>query len=100
MTTNFAIVCGVLAIVWLSPAAAQQQDRRPHPADPAATAPALRHPSAFEGYRRLGDDQRSGWREANDEVARAGGHIGILKAAPAGSGNSGSHAGHQPGVPK
>lgn len=97
MTTNYAWICGLLAAVWLAPAAAQQQNNaRPHPADPAAAVPAVRHSSAFAGYQPLGNEKPAAWREANDEVARAGGHIGILKAASAD--NAGGHAGHHPGA--
>lgn len=87
----------MLAAIWMAPAAAQQQSARPHPADPAAAAPATRHSSAFAGYRPLDNDKPAAWREVNDEVARAGGHAGILKAAPA-AGGSGGHAGHHPGA--
>ena len=98
MTPIFAIFCGMLAVSWLLPAAAQERNQRPHPADPAAAVPALRHSSAFEGYRPLGNDKAAEWREANDEVAHAGGHIGILRGAPAGQG--GDHASHRPGASK
>jgi hypothetical protein len=37
--------------------------------------------SAFEGYRKHEDLPRADWRESNDEAARIGGHIGILREA-------------------
>jgi len=52
---------------------------RPDPADPQARAPAPVYRSAFEGFRRLEDAPRPTWREANEEAARIGGHIGILR---------------------
>ncbi|MDH3319346.1 MAG: hypothetical protein OEO84_06605 [Betaproteobacteria bacterium] len=56
-----------------------QTGARPDPADPQARTPAPVYRSAFEGYRRLEDGQRPSWREANEEAARAGGHVGIVR---------------------
>lgn len=56
-----------------------QKPERPDPADPDARVPAPTYRSAFENYRRLEDVPRAGWRESNDEAARIGGHIGILR---------------------
>jgi len=56
-----------------------QTGTRPDPADPQARAPAPVYRSAFEGFRRFEAEQRPGWREANEEAARVGGHIGILR---------------------
>lgn len=78
MVSKTAVCCGVLAAAWLQAAAAQQQPR-PHPADPAATTPALVYTSAFAEYQPLRDEKPVSWRDANDEVARAGGHIGIFR---------------------
>ena len=94
MQKKSVVFCAVAAL-WLHPAAAQQQPRQ-QPTDPAAIVPPLRHHSAFAGYQPLGDDKPADWRNANDEVARAGGHVGILKSSPATS--SKGHAGHQPGA--
>ncbi len=75
------------ALAALAPhAAAQQPAVKPHPADPAAQVPAAKHESAFTGYRGFREEPLAPWREVNDEVARAGGHIGILGGAPAGHG--------------
>ena len=49
---------------------------------PAATAPASAapHRSAFEGYRAYdADEPMKDWRQANEEVREAGGHVGIMK---------------------
>ena len=59
--------------------ASAQTGARPDPADPKARVPAPVYRSAFEGFRRIEDGQRPGWREANEEAARIGGHIGILR---------------------
>jgi hypothetical protein len=95
MQPKFAVLCCALAAAWLSPAAAQQSARS-HPADPAAAVPAVTHESAFAGYRPLGNEKTAAWRELNDEVARAGGHIGILREAAPATGKAASHAGHKP----
>jgi hypothetical protein len=102
MKARLAALCCALTAVWLLPAAAQQTERK-HPADPSATAPAPTYESAFAGYQPLGAEKPGPWRELNDEVGRAGGHIGILRSgatAPAtgntgNTGNTGSHAGHK-----
>jgi hypothetical protein len=59
--------------------AAAQDGKRADPADPKAKALAPVYRSSFEGYRAQGEPKRIPWREANDEVERAGGHIGILR---------------------
>lgn len=69
-------------------AAAQQPAVRPHPADPAAPAQAAQYESAFSGYRGFREEPLAPWREVNEEVARTGGHIGIV---------GGAHGGHAPG---
>ena len=59
--------------------ATAQIPARPDPTNPAARVPAPPYRSAFEGFRRLEETPRTGWREANDEAARIGGHLGILR---------------------
>lgn len=59
--------------------AAAQTTARPDPADPAARAPAPTYRSAFEGYKPARSGEPKSWREANEESARIGGHIGILR---------------------
>lgn len=59
--------------------ASAQTGKRADPADPHARAPAPFYRSAFEGFRRLEDGPRAGWHEANEEAARIGGHIGIVR---------------------
>jgi hypothetical protein len=62
-------------------AAAQQPAVAPHPADPAAPAPAVKYESAFSGYRGFREEPLVPWRGVNDEVARVGGHLGIVGGA-------------------
>lgn len=58
------------------------------PKDPAAAVPRLVYRSAFEGYKRFAEEEIGGWREANDEVRAAGGHLGHRPSKP------------QPGTPE
>ena len=69
-----------LALLVTGPAWAQSA-RSPNPADPSVTVPAPRYESAFSDYVRQRDEKIAPWRGVNDEVARAGGHIGILRGA-------------------
>jgi len=88
-----------LASAWLSPAAAQQTERK-HPADPSAAVPAPAYASAFSGYQPPGTEKTGPWRELNDEVGRIGGHLGIVRGtAPVSKpGQSGGHAAHPSGA--
>jgi hypothetical protein len=101
MQPKSAVLCCAFAALLLQSAAAIAQSRA-NPSDPAATVPAIRYSSAFTGYRPLGDEKTAPWRESNDEVARTGGHIGILRNQPPGapSAATGGHAGHHPGAAK
>lgn len=59
---------------------------RPLPVqDPQGGAPVPEYRSGLEGYRAFADQALAPWREANEQVRSAGGHVGILK----------SHGGHQ-----
>lgn len=92
MHAKLAALCCAIAAAWLSPAVAQQAERK-HPADPSAAVPAPIHSSAFSNYQPLGTEKPGAWRELNDEVGRVGGHIGILRSGAASK--AGSHAVHQ-----
>jgi hypothetical protein len=59
--------------------AVAQEHERPDPADPQAPVTPVPYKSAFEGYRGLEEPKPTPWRVANDEAARVGGHIGILR---------------------
>jgi hypothetical protein len=72
-------------------------------APPETAAPAAQYRSAFEGYRSYRDEPVADWRSVNDDVARAGGHIGIMRgAAPAAARGARTEAGEAParGAPK
>lgn len=58
-----------------------QSEGRKDPAKPEARVPAVTYRSAFEDYRPYREQEVAPWREVNDEVARIGGHLGILKEA-------------------
>ena len=60
---------------------------RPDPTNPAAAVPARKYESAFAGYQPFREEKLEDWRALNDEVGRAGGHVGIF-------GGAGGHAGH------
>lgn len=64
--------------------AAAQTPARPDPTDSAARVSAPTYRSAFQGYKRIESAEPRAWREANDETARIGGHIGILREQAAG----------------
>lgn len=72
--------------------AAQPGVEQPGPANPAAAVPAATYESAFAGYASFRDEKLAPWRNVNDEVARAGGHIGILRGASAAGGKPAAKA--------
>jgi len=101
MQIRFAALCCACAALYFQPAIAQQQQVRANPANPDATAPSPQYQSSFDGYRPFRDEKLRPWREVNEEVERAGGHLGIF--------GGGAHAGHgattapppaRPGAPK
>jgi hypothetical protein len=51
------------------------------PRAPETRVPALTYQSAFEDYRPYREQELAPWREVNEEVARVGGHIGVMKNA-------------------
>jgi len=74
-------------------AAVAQGESRPDPAAPQSAAQPLKYESAFEGFRPFQEQDVASWRDVNDEVARVGGHVGVLK-----SGREGDVAGRQEGM--
>lgn len=69
-------VC-VVALLWAASTAHAQgtpgRTVRADPLDAQARVPAVTHTSPLAGYRRLGDDKRISWQEANETVTRIGG---------------------------
>ena len=71
-----ALIVAALSLLVFATAASAQSTvgpARPDPLDAKASIPALAYESPFSQYRRLGDEKRISWREANDTVARIGG---------------------------
>ena len=67
-----------LPIMWLAAALSHAQNapgraERADPLDAKATVPAATYASPLAGYRRLGDDKRVSWKDANETVNRIGG---------------------------
>ena len=60
-------------------AAGAQTGARPDPADPNARVPETVYRSSFDGYRTHELSKQTPWRDANQEVGRVGGHVGILR---------------------
>lgn len=85
MQSRIAALSCACAALWLTSAAAQQDNK--HPASPAAVEPSPEYASAFDGYRPFRDEKLLPWREVNDEAARVGGHIGIFRGGHAGHGS-------------
>lgn len=61
--------------------AAEPSAAPPSAADAGARVPETKYESAFDGYQPFREQQPAPWRELNDEVHKAGGHIGILGGA-------------------
>jgi hypothetical protein len=57
----------------------------PAATDANARTPETRYESAFTGYQRDREQKSAAWREVNDDVHKAGGHMGIF---------GGTHARH------
>jgi len=81
---KYAFIAVVALAAHGPPAAAQPAVTHTNPADPAAPVPALQYESAFKGYRGFRDTPLAPWRDVNDEVARVGGHAGILRSQSGG----------------
>lgn len=70
---------------------------RADPLDPQARVPAAIHQSPLAGYRRLGDDRRLSWKEANETVNRIGGWRVYAREAqqPDPAASAPAHGGHK-----
>ena len=91
----------LLAMAVLAAAApfAAAQQPRPEPTEPAAPVPAFRYESGFDGYRGFRDEPLAPWRELNDDVARIGGHVGIVRGAHGGQIRPPAEAKPEPALP-
>ncbi len=84
--TGIALCAAFVALAsWVPVAGAQNT---PDPADPAVAVPAAKYRSAFEGYRKMGDEPVADWRASNDAVAKAGGWRAYAREAQAPEGKS------------
>lgn len=63
----------VTLLATVTVAHAQGGPGRADPLDAQARVPAATHVSPLAGYRRLGDDERTPWQDANQRVNRVGG---------------------------
>ncbi|MEQ1773504.1 MAG: hypothetical protein ABL891_06940 [Burkholderiales bacterium] len=81
---NYRIFAAAALAATLAPFAAHAADSAapPSAADANARVPAVRYDAAFTGYQPFREQKLAPWREANDEVHKAGGHIGIFGNAP------------------
>jgi hypothetical protein len=73
-----------LCFLALAPPAAQAQERAymsALAADANAPVAEARYDSAFTGYQPFREQKLVPWREVNDDVHKAGGHIGIFRGA-------------------
>ena len=82
------VLAAVLPLVALS---AHAQQALPNAADAGAAVPAVHYESVFKSYQPFRESEIAKWRELNEEVSRAGGHVGILGGA--------GHADHGRGKP-
>ena len=60
---------------------AEGESRAKNPPKPEVPVPSVTYRSAFENYRPYREEEVASWRAVNDEVAKIGGHMGVLKAA-------------------
>jgi hypothetical protein len=68
----------------------------PDPRQPQSSVTPLEYRSAFDGYRPFADQDLANWRQTNEEVGTAGGHVGHA----AGQGPGKAAAKPQPGKPE
>lgn len=62
-------------------AAFAQGEGKNDPRAPDTKVPPATYRSVFEDYRPYREQELASWRQVNEEVARAGGHVGVMKNA-------------------
>lgn len=72
---------------------------RADPLDAKARVPAATHASSLAGYRRLGEDKRIDWKEANETVNRIGGWRAYTREAQQPDPAPSAPAGRNPPAP-
>jgi hypothetical protein len=87
----------ILLLAALVSAAASAGAAQPLPrsTDPNAPIPGVQYESVFSGYQPYREPEVTPWRDVNDEVARAGGHVGIMGGA-SGHGSHGKSTAKSP----
>ena len=73
MNCTWIYLCS--ALVWVPAASAAE----PRPTTSTAPVPSAGYDSAFKDYESYREQPLAEWRSLNDEVARAGGHVGIMR---------------------
>lgn len=85
----------LLVAASIAPAQAESgRERYPDPLDPQARVPQVDYRSPLENYRRIGEDKRVPWSEANETVNRIGGWRAYAREA-----QQPETAGSNPGKP-
>jgi hypothetical protein len=87
---KIALCCAALAVT-VTHAAETANSKRASAANAGARVAEIQYDSAFTGYQPYREQKPAPWREVNDEVHKAGGHIGIFGGA------AGKPAAHPPG---
>ena len=75
--TRFALAAGLIVLV--AGTAAAQSPKPTTAADPRALAP-FEYRSVFQDFRKFGPTESIPWKDANETVAKVGGHVGVLAA--------------------
>lgn len=101
MNNYFAV--GTLLLAALIPhvaAAAESTSLRVPAADAVAHVPEARYESVFTDYVPYQEQKPAPWRDVNDEVRKASGHIGIVGGAHAQHGAKPTNLPHPEGNKK
>jgi len=77
-----SISFSALALAGTVSAACAGEVKPAPPASASASVSAVPQPSALEGYRRYEEAPAIGWRQANEEAAALGGHVGQIRGKP------------------
>jgi hypothetical protein len=77
----------LLAALMSAAAAANAAQPLSGSTDPKSGVPSGQYESVLSGYRPYEEPAIAAWRDVNDEVARVGGHVGIM-------GSAGGHGAH------
>jgi hypothetical protein len=86
-----------LALMAAQPIVLHAAQPTPAPTDAKVPVPHTQYQSAFTGYQPYREQAPAPWRDLNDTVHKAGGHIGIVGGA---GGAGGKPPAHPPGQKK